>query len=158
MIFNYGIKMTASKNLLLNNDATKIIDHRGFDYIGMVKNPLMMMPLLYTASIAFFYPDSAPLRFLSIGNILCVICSLYFLVKFVQNQVALQGVDVTFKATIFHYIGAYDPNNPNVLVDKKVGIGSTVNFATRGGKLFLWVCIILPFTILIGMAVFMILR
>jgi Predicted membrane protein len=54
-----------------------------------------------------------------------------------------------WKLGIFYY----NPNNPSEIVDKRKGIGTTVNFASRRGRLMIWFLFI-PLAVIIIALVF----
>lgn len=158
LVFNYAFKLTAAKNTATDSEAMIIIEQRGCDYLGLIKVSLMMIPLIYTMAITFIYPSSNPFLYLIIGSIICFALSLFFMVKFVQNRILQKGENVSLQETLMHYIGYYDPNDPNVFVEKRIGVGTTVNLATRGGKTFFYALVVFPFLFLIGMAIFLVLK
>ncbi|MFA8451822.1 MAG: DUF5808 domain-containing protein [Bacteroidales bacterium] len=151
LIFKYGLspRIIKSENVSHSSNKRKPLDKIQF-FLGLVTIFIMSIPLTYPVSIVIFYPTSNPFPFILISSVVFLIISLIFLVKAVQHIAKYLGEGYpSFMNAIVNFIGFYDPNNPRVFVEKKIGTGTTVNFATRGGKWFFIICILLPILFII---------
>ena len=84
-IFNYGFSKKVLKiDCSIGNNDEKYFK-RAFEYAGGVKLNLALIPLLYTISILLFIPDSSPFKFFIITSFLCLVISLFLIIKAVQN-------------------------------------------------------------------------
>jgi uncharacterized membrane protein len=158
IIFNYA----KSKKVLIKNnvDSNRNYNHYRYanEYIGLTKFFIMLIPLLYTISVLLFY-NANPFKIFIISSVLCLLLSLIFIVKAVQYLIRYQkGEQISFGNTLVKYLGYYDPENTHVFVDKKFGTGTTVNLATKGGKIFLIIMVCIPFAFIFGLVIYLIIK
>jgi uncharacterized membrane protein len=49
------------------------------------------------------------------------------------------------KRGFFRKLYVNDPNDQRIIVEKRIGYGYTINFATKGGKILFFFIVVLPF-------------
>ncbi len=116
-------------------------------YIGLFKISIATLPILLfilNSQLGL----SKPIVF--IFMILNILLAFYFFTLTIKYFLQHNGyVNLTFKNTIKYGLFYYNENDKQAVVDKPFGIGTTINFATKQGRLVFYVIISIPITILI---------
>ena len=64
-----------------------------------------------------------------------------------------KNINLTFINTLKHGLFYYNKNDKRAIVDKPFGAGSTINFASKQGRLVFYVLMSIPLSIFIILAI-----
>jgi len=79
-----------------------------------------------------------------------IVIKLYLIFSFIKNVAHANGyVGFSNMDVLRNFIIYYNPKDKRAVVDKPFGLGSTINFATKEGKIIFAVLISIPITILL---------
>ena len=85
----------------------------------------------------------------TISTFAIIFLAFYELLLMNYNLIKANGyMDATMKDTLSKGVFYNNPNDKRTVIDKPVGIGSTINLATKDGKIILWVLLAIPITII----------
>ncbi len=167
MLFLYFITTTvfiigySSKHILKKTDLTSLFGKkteleesqvllfikRAVNIIGIGKAIIIFIPMLLFIINHLYFLPFVLFRPLIILPLLLVFFTLLF--YSIKNIIKANGyLTVTNKQTILNGIFYYNPNDKRAVVEKQFGVGTTINFATKQGKIILIVILSIPVTVL----------
>jgi uncharacterized membrane protein len=138
---SFGQKFEISETELLN------FIQKGAAFTSLFKLCLILIPLL-SSILPLLFPDNkfpfnliAAISFFSLAFIMFIYSIQYF-------YKARGFTKLSFSQTLKVGLLYYNPNDRRAVVDKQFGIGSTINLASKQGRLVLWVILAIPVTII----------
>jgi len=134
-------KVDISESLKLSYAKTTLI------YIGLFKISIAALPILLFILNSQLVISKPTVFIFMILNILLAFCFFIFAIKyFLQHNGYL---NLSIKNTLKYGLFYYNKNDKRAVADKPFGIGTTINFASKQGRLIFYVIISIPITILI---------
>lgn len=119
---------------------------RGILFFNSTK--LIVLFMITSIMIINIYSRNSYYAFISMIFLLCMM--LYFIILFTRNIAAAQGYVLTNNKELFqNFVIYYNPEDKRTTVDKPLGMGSTINLATKDGKMILGVILAIPLSIVI---------
>lgn len=95
-----------------------------------------------------YYPDGRYIALVMILLLVYLVCIFYCAFLYAKYAMAARGyVNIPVKFMATKMIIYYNPDDKRTIVDKAFGVGSTINLATRQGKIILWTILAIPLAI-----------
>ncbi|MDP4174995.1 MAG: DUF5808 domain-containing protein [Bacteroidota bacterium] len=115
-------------------------------YLGLTKLAIIaVFPVMIFSQMML---KTNPLVFLALNFIVIF----YFISLFMKYLALSKGYIITkLKDVILNLIFYYNPEDERAVVDKPVGVGSTVNLATKQGKIIMVTILAIPIVIILGL-------
>lgn len=115
-------------------------------YLGLTKLAIIaVFPVMIFSQMML---KTNPLIFLALNFIVIF----YFISLFMKYLALSKGYLITkLKDVILNLIFYYNPEDERAVVDKPVGVGSTVNLATKQGKIIMATILAIPIVIIVGL-------
>jgi hypothetical protein len=115
-------------------------------YLGLTKLAIVaVFPVMIFSQMML---KTNPLVFLALNFILIF----YFISLFMKYLALSKGYIITkLKDVILNLVFYYNPEDKRTVVDKPVGVGSTVNLATKQGKIIMATILAIPIVIIVGL-------
>ncbi len=147
LLMRYAVRRTVAQsgeNRELTADSQKV--DSDFFYRKLFIIAIACIPPIFNLYSILGIRDTILIKTSHIAGIGFLFLGFFFLIKFIQ-QLVIQKENkyVPLSEVIFRYIGYYNPDDKRTVVEKQIGMGTTVNFATNGGKLFAIFMIFIPF-------------
>ena len=137
----FGTKFDISESELL-----KYVQ-RGVTFTSLFKLCLILIPLFASMSSLLFPNNIFPFNI--IATIFFISFAFIMFIYSVQYFCKARGfIKISFGQTLKVGLLYYNPNDKRSIVDKQFGIGSTVNLASKKGRLVLWIILAIPITII----------
>jgi len=138
----YGIKFVLTQNEIL------AYIKKGVSFTSLFKLCILLIPVFLSNSSKLFGRRIASLDLLIL--LLLFFFALMMIIRSIQLFIKARGYkDISFQATIKDCLIYYNPDDKRAIVDKQFGIGSTINFASKDGRLVLYVIIAIPATVIL---------
>jgi len=127
---------------------TELLIHikRGITYTSFFKLCFLLIPLLVSFTSVFGYRNTVFNLLLTI--ILIALAFLMFYKSMQYFSKARGFTEITFRQILTVGLFYYNTNDSRAIVDKQFGIGSTINLASKEGRLVLWIILAIPVTII----------
>ncbi len=146
----FGHKSTLSQNQIL------FYLKKGVLFSGLFKLTILFIPFGLQLITNIFLMISVIFPILFTFIILCL--GLYILTVSINYFLKANGFEsLTLKQTIIKGLFYYNPDDKRAVVEKQFGIGTTINFASKQGRLILYVIISIPITITLLLLLVMVL-
>ncbi len=118
-----------------------------FLFIGLSKIIIAFLP-----PVLFFLSEIMLLRtfIVLLSFVFLFVLFFLFIIFVIRYHMLSEGyTNLTFINTIKHGLFYYNENDKRAIVDKPFGAGSTINFASKQGRLVFYVLISIPITIIV---------
>ncbi|MFH0733122.1 MAG: DUF5808 domain-containing protein [bacterium] len=120
---------------------------RGVFYTSLFKLLLLLIPFGLQLSSLILFRFSNLLKI--IYTIFMIILVLFILTLSITNFLKANGFEsMTIKKTLSKVLFYYNPKDKRAVVEKQFGVGTTINFASKQGRLILYVLLAIPITII----------
>lgn len=137
----FGPKCEISETELLN------YIQRGATFTSLFKLCFILIPLFASMSSLLFPTDRFPYNI--IASIFFISLAFLMFIYSLQYFCKARGfTNISFSQTLKVGLLYYNPNDKRAIVDKQYGIGSTINLASKEGRLVLWIILAIPTTII----------
>lgn len=119
---------------------------RGIIFFNSTK--LIISFIISTVMLINIYHLSSYYAFISMITLLCIL--LYLAIQFTKNIASARGYVLTSnKELLKNFVFYFNPDDKRTSVDKPLGMGSTINLATKDGKIFMGVILAIPISLII---------
>ena len=144
--YNTSKKVDYKKEFDPNNMNVKA----ALTFFNLIKPTLMAVPAA-AALIKFYVTHETGGFMLSLAAIVALLflTIIWIIMGTKELVIYREGKDISRKELLLNYIAYYNPEDSRVFVEKRIGIGTTVNLATRGGKFFMIFILGIPIVIIL---------
>jgi len=147
LIKNFDFSLLFGNKVIISENQSLYLLNKAIFFIGFVKVIILLIPLLLSL-VNYYNLILFPFFRLIIITplLLLVFLLIFYSIKYIVK--ANGYLEVTNKQVINNGILYNNPNDKRAVVEKKFGIGTTVNLATKQGRIILYVILSIPITIL----------
>lgn len=139
-------KAYGSKRDLTESEILFFIE-KGITRTGLFKLCILLIPVYLSLSISLFGSRIIIIN-LIVTTFLIASASL-LIIRAIQFFIKARGfIVITFNQTINNGLIYNNPDDKRAIVDKQFGIGSTINFGSKDGRLILYVLLAIPVTVI----------